>query len=161
MNEPGRPAYTDEQYQQWLDDMTPFLKLGETLNSAIQSAGLLQHKDSIYRKYRLKDEFCEKIDTFRAYPGKLANNILVKVLIQVDEKMKQGLPVSEDEMKNVRFYAEKSRSAQPYFVNRQETSQTKPIEEILDEFDNDVDKGHLEMAEGAKKELQQNQSIIT
>lgn len=135
-NKGGRPATTDEQFQKWLDDMTPFLKLGETLNAAMEDAELLSSHETVIReKYRLGDWFARKIDAYRAYPGKLANNVIVKVVIQANEKIKQGLPVSEDEMKNVRFFAEKSRSAQPYFVNRQETAQAKPIEDLLDELD--------------------------
>lgn len=154
MEQAGRPPFTDEQYNKWLEDLRPFLKLGETLNLAIDDAGLHMHRDSIYRKYRLKDWFCDMIDTWRAYPGKIANNILVKILFQVDEKIKQGISVSEDEMKNVRFFAEKSRSAQPYFVNRQETAPAKSVEEILTELDNNSDTGHDDVAEEAKKELE-------
>lgn len=136
-NKDGRPQFPDEQYHKWLDDIAPFLKLGESLNAAIDDADLHSHRDVLYRKYRLRDWFCDKIDAFRRYPGKLANNVLAKFVIQADTKIKQGIPVSEDEMKNVRFFAEKSRSAQEYFVNRQETATGKPIEDILDELDNE------------------------
>jgi len=69
-NEPGRPPYTNEQYNKWLDDLRPFLKLGETLGEAVQDAGLSQHRTTLYEKYRLKDDFSYWIDTWRAYPGK-------------------------------------------------------------------------------------------
>jgi hypothetical protein len=48
--------------------------------------------------------------------------------------MKQGRPVSEDDMKNVRFMAEKHRTAQPYFVTRTETAVSDPskVGKILD-----------------------------
>ena len=42
MAEPGRPELTEAEYQKMLDDMAPFLKLGHTLNSAIDDAALLQ-----------------------------------------------------------------------------------------------------------------------
>ncbi len=53
----GRPTFNDSQYQIWLYEMTPFLKIGLTLNKAIEKAGLEKHKDSIYRKWRLNDWF--------------------------------------------------------------------------------------------------------
>lgn len=138
-DERGRPEYTDEQYEEWLNDLKPFLKLGQTLNSAIDDAGWQKHKATIYEKYRLKDWFSEKVDTYRAYPGKLSHDILVRVLMDVAENQKQGKPITEDQMKNVRFYAEKSRSAQPYFVNRQEVVPTKPIEDVLNDLEKEVE----------------------
>lgn len=139
MAEPGRPAYTDAEYQNWLDQMSPFLKLGHALNSAIEEAALLQHRNTIYEKYRLGDWFSYKVDTWRATPGVIANDILVKALMDINDRMKQGRPVSEDDMKNVRFMAEKHRTAQPYFVNRQETAEADPakVGKILDTMESD------------------------
>jgi len=122
-----------------LDDMAPFLKLGHTLNSAIDDAALLQHKGAIYNKYRLNDWFMQKIDIYRATPGVLANDILTKVLMDVNDRIKQGRPVTEDDMKNVRFMAEKHRTAQPYFVTRTETAEADPskVGKILDTMETD------------------------
>jgi hypothetical protein len=134
---PGRPEYPEEQYQKWFDDLAPFFKLGETLNAAIDDAGLQQHRTTLYEKARLSDWFSDKMESLQAIPGKLANNILVKRLMLVDEKIKQGLPVTEEEMRDVRFIAEKHRSSQPYFVNRQEVAQVDPgkIGLILDDLE--------------------------
>ncbi|MBI3341575.1 hypothetical protein HY024_00470 [Candidatus Curtissbacteria bacterium] len=131
----GNQPFSEAEYDTFLDELAPFLKLGETLNAAIEDAGLRKHRTALYAKYGLKDGFADKIDTFMAYPGKIANNILVRRLIQTEEKVKQGLPVTEEEMKNVRFIAEKHRSSQPYFVNRTETVSARPIQEVLDELD--------------------------
>jgi len=60
MNNNGRPEYTEDQYRAWLGEMTPFLKLGCSLYWAMDRACLLRHKDSIYRKFRLNDWFCEE-----------------------------------------------------------------------------------------------------
>lgn len=138
MDDAGRPNYTEEQYQKWFDELAPFFKLGETLNAAIEDAGLQQHRTSLYEKSKLNDWFSYKMQTLQAIPGKLANNILVKRVMLVDEKIKQGLPISEEEMKDVRFIAEKHRSSQPYFINRQEiTGPVDPnkLEDLLDELD--------------------------
>lgn len=63
MGDTERPEYTDEQYRVWLDEMTPFLKVGYSLYYAMDKALLLRHKDSIYRKFKLNDWFCEKIES--------------------------------------------------------------------------------------------------
>lgn len=126
---------TEEEFQKYLEDLAPFLKLGETLYAALDDAGMLNHQTVIYEKYRLKDWFAQKVDAYRAYPGKLANNVLVKIVMDVSEAIKQDRSVSENQMKNVRFFAEKSRSAQPYFVNRTENADAKPIDDLLDNME--------------------------
>lgn len=137
----GRPALSETEYQNILDDMTPFLKLGHALNAAIDEAGVTQHRSAVYEKYKLNDWFSDKIDKYRATPGILANDILTKVLMEVSDKIKQGRPVTEDDMKNVRFMAEKHRTAQPYFVNRTETAEADPdkVGKILDTIESDYE----------------------
>lgn len=137
MAKPGRPEYTEEDYQKWLDEMAPFLKLGTSLYDAMQCAGIISHKNRVYQKYKLNDWFCEKVDAYRAQPGIMINNIMTKYVINVDTKIKQGLPVSEDEMKNVRFMAEKHRTAQPFFVTRTETAESdaNQVGKILDNIE--------------------------
>lgn len=146
--------WTNDEYQKLIDDMAPFLKMGATLNAAMNDAGLIQHKTAVYDKYRLNDWFAEKIDVLRSYPGKLAAYILVKRLIAVDEKIKQGLPVAEDEMRDVRFMAEKHRTAQTYFVTRTETAEADPakVGKILDNMDTDYD----DLGQQAKKQMVEN-----
>ncbi len=115
---PGNQPFTEADYNSFLDDMTPFLKLGATINMAIEDAGLQKHRTAIYAKYSLNDDFAEKIKAFREYPGKIANYILVRRVMLVNEKIKQGLPVNEEEMKDVRFVAEKHRSSFQYFAKQ-------------------------------------------
>src|SRR3989344_717007 len=137
MNDTGRPEYTDGQYRVWLDEMTPFLKLGYSLYYAMDKALLLRHKDSIYRKFRLNDWFCEKIEAFQRYPGEIVNSIFSRLVLTVDDKMKHGATVSDEEWRNLRFFAEKHRSCQPFFVTRTETAQVDPdkVSRILDEME--------------------------
>lgn len=136
---PGRPEISEEQYQKWFDLMAPFFQLGETLNEAIEDAGLENHRTLLYNKSRLNDWFAYKMKTLQAYPGKLANKILVKRLIMVNTKLAQELPVSKDEMDDVKFVAEKHRSSAPHFVNRTETATAKPIEEIVADLEKGED----------------------
>lgn len=138
-NPPGNQPFNDTDYQRFLDDMAPFLRLGHTLYSAITDANLTQHQTAIYDKYRLKDWFGAKIDTYRATPGIIANDIMVKTLMDINDRIKQGRPVTEDDFKNVRFMAEKHRTAQPYFVTRTETAEADPekVGKILDTIESD------------------------
>lgn len=141
MADTGRPEHTEEQYQKWLEDMAPFLKAGNTLYYAMEKADLVQHKDSIYVKYRLKDWFSEKIDAYRRYPAELVNNIFYKIIDKVNDRLKNDQPVAEDDMKNVRFFAEKHRTAQTFFVTRTETQEADPekVGKILDDLETDYD----------------------
>jgi hypothetical protein len=163
MDNNGRPEYPEDQYQKWLDELAPFFKLGETLNSAIDDAGLQKHRTTIYEKVRLGDWFSDKMETLQAIPGKLANNILVKRVMLVDEKIKQGLPITEEEMRDVRFIAEKHRSSQPYFVNRQEVAQSDPfkIEKLLDELEDNNKAEYNNLAEQARKELERQTQTVS
>jgi hypothetical protein len=137
----GRPKTTDEQFQKFLDDMAPFLKLGESLNHAIEDAGCEKHAFIIYEKYRQNDWFSQKVDAYRSYPGKLVNNILTKQMLNVNERMAQGLPLSEEDWRNVRFMAEKHRTTQTFFVTRTETAQVDPskVGKILDTMETDYE----------------------
>lgn len=134
-NETGRPSISDDQYTKWLEDLAPFLKLGDTLWDSIGEAELIKHKTVIYDKYAQKDWFAERVDIYRSYPAKATNHILVRFVFAAEEKQKQGIPVSEDEMKNVRMFAEKARVTQPYFVNRQENADGKTVAEVLHELE--------------------------
>ncbi len=154
MGDNGRPEYTDEQYRAWLDEMSPFLKLGYSLYYAMDRSLLLRHKDSIYRKFKLNDWFCEKIEAFQRYPGEIVNSIFSRLILIADEKVKRGQPINREEWRNLRFFAEKHRSCQPFFVSRTEIAQTEPskITRILDELERETTDYSL-LSENAKIEL--------
>lgn len=155
-NQQGRPQFDDTQYQKWLDDMSAFLKLGNTLWYAMEKADLLQHKDAIYGKYKLNDWFSEKIDVYRRQPGEIVNSIFTRLIMAIDDKIKQGLLVGEEEWRNLRWYAEKHRSAQPFFVNRNETAQVDftNIGKIIASLDAQPIQQVDDLAEEAQRHLQ-------
>jgi len=154
-NTTGREPYSDEQYVKWLDDMSPFLKLGNTLYHAIERADLTKHKDTIYRKVRLNDWFCEKIEAFQRYPGEMVNSIFTRLIIQIDEKVRQGSPINDEDWRNLRFFAEKHRSCQPFFATRTETAQVEPdkIARILDSLETETT-NYEELALQAQKAME-------
>ncbi len=162
--ESGRPKHTDKKYQTWLNDMRPFLLLGNSLYNAIDKASLLRHKDSIYKKYRSKDWFSEKIDAFQNYPGEIVNSIFVRIIMNVDEKVKKGRPITSEEMKTVRFFAEKHRSCTTFFVNRHEVvnQDSSNILEVIDELNKDqsnIADHYAEYARQAEIESNKNESL--
>lgn len=157
MGDIGRPEYTEKQYRVWLDEMSPFLKLGYSLYNAMDKALLLHHKDSIYRKFRLNDWFCEKIEAFQQYPGEIVNSIFAKLIYSVDEKVKQGLPINREDWRNLRFFAVKHRSCRPFFVTRREAVQIEPdkVSGILDNLERETSlSDYYNIAKEAKKTLQ-------
>lgn len=137
MTDLGRPEYTDIQYQTWLNDMAPFLKTGNSLYHAMDKAVLLQHKNVIYQKYRLNDWFRETCDIFQQYPGEMVNSIFNRLILSIDEKVNRGKSVTNEEWRNLRFFADRHRSCRPFFTNQQETVQTnfKNIGLIIDSLD--------------------------
>lgn len=138
MDNNGRPAYLDNQYQTWLEDMKPFLKGGCSLNRAIEGAGLDRHKDSIYRKSKLNDWFCEKINAYRTYIGELVNHTFgVKVTEIYNRTVCHGEPLTKLDAKIICFLATKHRSCQPFFVTRNETHQARQVDakRILDKLE--------------------------
>lgn len=159
MADAGRPEYTDEQYEKWLEDLAPFLKAGNTLSYAIDKAGLYTHRTTLYEKYRLNDWFSYRVDSFRSYTAELANGIFHKIITNVDERLKQGLPVSEDEMKNVRFFAEKHRTAQKFFVTRNENAEAddNKVGKILDDLE---ETDYEYVGQEAKKQMVANDPPI-
>jgi len=145
MSKIGRPEFSNKKYEFWVNEMSPFLKAGFSLYSSIEKAGLLKHKDSIYKKYRLNDWFCEKIEAFQRYPAEIVNSIFTQIVMCVHEKIKAGNEVSETEMRNVRFFAEKHRSCQIYFSNSTETLSTNRdnIGRLLDNLVEETDYEYL------------------
>jgi len=135
----GRPEYSDEQYQKWLDGMSIFLKLGHSVFYAIERAGLMSHKDSIYRKYRLNDWFCERIHVLQGYVGEIVNNIFSRVILSIEVKTQKGEPISSEDWKTLRFFAEKHRSCQPFFNQKYESAQPKTdeVRRIIDELEHE------------------------
>lgn len=121
MNKNGRPRRTEFEFTNWLEQMSPFLRNGNSLYSAIEKAGLHKHKDSIYRKWRLNDWFCEKIQHFQNELGELANEVSVRMIKNIHEKViKDILTVSGKEMRYIRWFATHHRSCEPFFVQRYE-----------------------------------------
>lgn len=164
MDSIGRPEYSEEQYQRWFDELAPFFKLGETLNSAIEDAGLQQHRTTLYEKSRLSDWFSYRMRALQTIPGKLVNNILVKRVMLVDEKIKQGLPITEEEMRDVRFVAEKHRSSQPYFTNRQEVAKVDEDEitkvKVLDKIEGENKEAFAEWIKTSYQDVIKNEARL-
>jgi hypothetical protein len=140
MAEPGRPAYTDEQYKIWLEAMRPFLTLGCSLWRGIERAGLEQNASTIYEKYRLNDWFSQKVDKWRSTPGENINEALVTLTNDITDKVKRKELLTHDESDILKHMSEKHRTAQPFFVTRTETivADASKVGKILDamEIDN-------------------------
>jgi len=155
MAEPGRPETTDEQFLKWLDLMTPWLKAGNTIYYALEKADLINHQTTIYEKYRLNDWFSQKVNRLRALPGELANEAFYKLVQIISDKVKTEVPLSREDIDILKFFAEKHRTSQPFFVTRTETAVADPsqVGKILDTIEeaNKTDYGKL--ADNASAEL--------
>lgn len=130
----GRPKISEEQYQRWLDQMAPYLKMASTLWYAMDKADLLSHEYVIYEKYRSNDWFSRKVDMYRREIGEITNNVTVRLMRKIDEKVKQEIPLTKDEQDFAKWFAEKHRTAQPFFVTRTEqvTKDDTQVGKILD-----------------------------
>ena len=156
----GRPAFDDEWYQRRLDEMAPILKNGNTVGYAADKTGNGQHRNTLYNKYRLNDWFMDKVDALRAIPGELANNITIKLLYKVSNKLTYDLPITKEDIEILKFVAEKHRSSHPFFVTRQEVAQVDPnkISFILDNLErNETD--YTGLAIEASKTLENTQQL--
>jgi hypothetical protein len=158
MKNNGRPEYTEDQYRTWLGEMAPFLKLGCSLYWAMDRASLLRHKDSIYRKFKLNDWFCEKIEAFQRYPGEILNNIFSRLILIISEKVKYGLPISNEELQNLRFYANRHRSCHEFFTTKREIlgdKRKKVWDRLISLEINNDESRYEEVARKAKLRLEQ------
>lgn len=139
----GAPVIADEQYALWIEDMRPFLRQGCSLNFAIDKAGITTHRTSIYDKYREKGWFSDRIDTIRSYAGDIINNVGFKVVENIHTRLVETdgkADLSNNEVQVWKTMAEKHRSAQPFFVTRTETSESKreDIGKVLDIIEGEV-----------------------
>ena len=133
----GRPEYQDEQYYKWYDLMATWLKAGNSLYYAMEKAGLLEHKNRIYQKYRSDDKFREKVDRLRATPGEIVNEVFYSLIEKINQRVKGGFELTRDELETLKHFSEKHRTAQPFFVSRVETAQVDPdkVGNILDNLE--------------------------
>lgn len=144
----GRPEYTDEQYGKWLEEMTPWLRTGQSLYYSMDKAMLLTHQTAIYEKYRLKDWFSQKVDALRANVGEMVNSVGFKVIEAIHLRMIETGGKTQLTTEEVRIWqtmAEKHRTAQPFFVNRTETAvaDDEEIGKILDTLEMQSDYDNL------------------
>lgn len=142
----GRPEYTEEQFDKWLSEMTPWLRAGQSLYYSMDKAALLNHQTTIYEKYKLKDWFSVKVDALRSTVGEMVNAVGFKVIEAAHTRIIETNGKSQlttEEVQIWRTMAEKHRTAQPFFVNRTETAEAKEgeIGKILDTIEqSDYDK---------------------
>lgn len=123
----GAPQFTEDQYKAFLEELAPFLKLGSSLYYAIDKSGLSRHQTAIYEKYRLGDWFSQKVEAYRSRVGELANLIVARKLEHVNSAMLESdgrYIMNKDDVEILKI-ATKHRTAQPFFVERQETAQAK------------------------------------
>lgn len=126
MGDNGRPSYSEEQYKQWLNLMTPFLVAGNSLSYAITKCGLFQHRTTLYEKQRLNDWFSNKIHDLQKIPGELINETFYLLIRQINKKVRAGEEVTSNEISILKHFSEKHRSSQAFFVNRQEVVPPEP-----------------------------------
>lgn len=82
----GRPSLTKEDKDEILTEIIPYLRLGNSLNSAIQSAGLSSKKSQIYELAANDDYFMEKIEQAKAFLKKCVNGVFGKRVIAISAK---------------------------------------------------------------------------
>ena len=133
----GRPSYTDDQFEQWLEDLKPWLKAGNTISYAIDKGGLDMHRTTLYEKYRLNDWFSDKINRFRSFAGELVNEFFYKEVLRIYEKQKIGQVLTKEDYDLMKHFSEKHRTSQPFFIQRYEIAQVEPdkIGQILDSLE--------------------------
>lgn len=127
----GRPIISEEQYAKWIDDMREYLRRGMSLWYSMDKAGIIQHKDSIYEKYRQKDWFSERINALRATLGDYLNDVVFRTVEAVRNRMVETdgkTQMSTEEVNIIKLAAERSRAAQPYFANRIEEAESDEAE---------------------------------
>ena len=149
----GRPEYSDNQFEAWLEEMKSFLKLGNTLNYSIDKAGLSKHRTTLYEKYKLNDWFSDKINRFRSYLGEIVNDIFAREILTIEEIQKQGRPISDEQWRNLRFFAEHHKSCASFFeenISKNQSANKEDIEALLNKIEKT---NYEELGLQAKKQL--------
>lgn len=121
--DPGREAYSEEQYKEWLLDLRPYLELCNSLYRACIKSGLEKHYTTIRKKYAENDWFSVKVDAYRGSAGEDGNEAEVRMVRQVLAKIKQEEKLTREEIDILKHFNEKHRTAQPFFVTRNETAE--------------------------------------
>lgn len=133
----GAPIISDSQYKIWLEELRPHLELACSLHRACVKAGIEDHYEICLIKYRLNDWFSKKVDAYRSLPGENVNEALTRRVNQLLNGIKREDVLSREELDLLKFFAEKHRTAQPFFVSRTETAEADPnqIGKILDDLE--------------------------
>lgn len=142
---PGRPAFSDEQYWLWLEELRQWLERGNSIYYACSKAGLESHYDMILEKYKLGGPFSRKIDALRARPGELVNETLVRLSVTISDKVKSERGITQEEFNVLKLMAEKHRTSQPFFTDRHENAESDPLKvgKVLDVLEEQTDYAKL------------------
>lgn len=156
--ETTRPyEYTDKDLENWLDDMKPFLKRGNSIHYACNKAGLSSQYWTILERYKANKTFSQKIDAYRAYAGELTNDVIVSEVERIKVKQADGGTLTKEEISILKLMAEKHRTAQPFFVSRVENAEADPntVGKILDtiEADNEGISDYDDVGQKAKEQV--------
>jgi hypothetical protein len=124
----GRPAITEEDKQEMLQKLEPYLKSGLSIRKALKEAEI---PSSTFFDIMSKDlKFAEQINRFRQFVSVLLNNAIVRKLQDIIKKQNAGTELTKDDTDFLKWFATNSNLTREEFGERKDIGLYDPEIEI-------------------------------
>lgn len=127
-NGAGRPELTEEEKNEILQKLEPYLKSGLPVNKALREAQV--PSSTFYLLIDRDPVFLEKINKFRQYVSVLLNSAVIKQLQGIVKKQSEGKSLDKLELNFLKWFATNSNLTREEYGERKEIGVYDPEVEI-------------------------------
>lgn len=127
-NKGGRPETTEEEKQEMLQKLEPYLRSGLSIRKALKEA---QVPNSTFYDLMSRDsKFSEQIGRFRQYLSILLNSSIIKHLQSITRKQNENVPLTKEDISFLQWFATNSNLTREEFGERKDVGFYDPEAEI-------------------------------
>ena len=124
----GKPVTTQEQKDEMVRKLEPYIKSGLSIRKALSEAQV--PRSSFYDLMTEDDEFADQINRFRNFVSVLLNNSIVRELQDIIKKQNEGIKLTKDDKEYLWKFATTSNLAREEFGERKDIGLVDPEVEL-------------------------------
>lgn len=124
----GRPEITEQEKQDILSKLEPYLKSGLSVRKALLEAGVANA--TFYRLMDRDEGFREQINRFKNFVAVLLNNAIVRQLQGIIKKQNDNVALTKEEQGFLQWFATNSNLTREEFGERKDIGIYDPEAEL-------------------------------
>jgi len=124
----GRPEITEEQKEEIVQKLEPYLKSGINITKALLQAQI--PRSTFYDLLKKDPKFSDKISRNMQFLSILLNSALVKRLQDIVKKQNEGITISTEEEAFMKWFALNSNLTKEEYGERKKLSTYDPESEV-------------------------------